>query len=80
MKRSLASWVAKAHSALGFVWIGLLVPTLLWWKESILWIAVMSWWANVEASFANRLSDDDVERIARRVVELLDDSDKIGNR
>lgn len=23
------------------------VPTLLWWRESILWIAFMSLWANV---------------------------------
>lgn len=34
------------------VWAVLLVPSLLWWKDSILWIIVMSWWANVAASAA----------------------------
>ena len=34
------------------LWVLLLVPSLLWWKESILWIIVMSWWANVAASAA----------------------------
>jgi hypothetical protein len=28
-------------------WVLAIVPTLLWWKESILWIALMSVWANV---------------------------------
>lgn len=34
------------------VWFVLLVPSLLIWKDSILWIIVMSWWANVAASAA----------------------------
>lgn len=29
------------------VWIVLILPTVLWWKESILWVALMSIWANV---------------------------------
>lgn len=28
------------------VWALLLIPTLLWWKESILWVAGMSLYAN----------------------------------
>ena len=34
------------------VWIILLIPSLLIWKDSILWIIIMSWWANVAASAA----------------------------
>ena len=34
------------------VWIFLIVPTLLWWKDSVLWIAVMSIWANVMGHFS----------------------------
>lgn len=34
------------------VWAMLLIPSLLWWKDSLLWIIVMSWWANVSASAA----------------------------
>lgn len=29
------------------VWAVALIPTLLWWKESILWVAFMSLYANV---------------------------------
>jgi hypothetical protein len=34
------------------VWILLIVPTLLWWKESILWVALMSIWANIVGHFS----------------------------
>ena len=34
------------------VWSILLVPSVLWWKESILWVIIMSWWANVASSAA----------------------------
>jgi hypothetical protein len=35
-----------------FAWILLIVPTLIWWKDSILWIALMSIWANIASHFA----------------------------
>jgi len=28
------------------VWAAALLPTLIWWKESILWVAFMSLYAN----------------------------------
>jgi hypothetical protein len=34
------------------IWILLIIPTLLWWKESILWVALMSIWANVVGHFS----------------------------
>lgn len=34
-------------------WSGLLVPTLMLWKQSVTWIVIMSWWANVASSAAN---------------------------
>lgn len=34
------------------VWALLILPTLLWWRESILWIALMSVWANFAAALA----------------------------
>jgi hypothetical protein len=37
----------KLHLVLAVAWGGMLVPTLLWWKESILWVAFMSLYANV---------------------------------
>lgn len=40
------------HSAMRFVWPLLAIPTILWWKESILWVAVMSLYANFAAEVA----------------------------
>lgn len=34
------------------LWVLLLIPSLLIWKDSILWVIIMSWWANVSASAA----------------------------
>lgn len=30
------------HLAMVLVWTALLIPTLVWWKDSILWIGLMS--------------------------------------
>lgn len=37
-------------------WVLLLVPTLLWWQDSLLWVIIMSWWANVAASASAALT------------------------
>ncbi len=34
------------HVSLAIMWALLLIPTLIWWKESILWVATMSLYAN----------------------------------
>jgi hypothetical protein len=47
------------------VWAFLGVPTLLSWQESIIWIAIMSWYANVVGHWgayqAARSENNDVE-------------------
>jgi predicted ferric reductase len=35
------------HRVMTMVWVILLIPTLIWWRDSVLWVAVMSIWANV---------------------------------
>lgn len=35
------------HGWATLVWAGLAVPTVLVWRDSVLWIALMSVWANV---------------------------------
>lgn len=37
------------HRGMALIWLGLAIPTLLYWSESILWIAFMSLYANVAA-------------------------------
>lgn len=29
------------------VWVCFILPTLIWWRESILWVAFMSLYANI---------------------------------
>lgn len=40
------------HLVLGIFWIIMAIPTLIWWKDSILLVLIMSLYANVEASFS----------------------------
>ena len=40
------------HRIMGFIWIGLTPPAILWWKESILFVILCSLYANIESAFA----------------------------
>jgi hypothetical protein len=46
-------WLRRFHATMTVVWLLLVVPTLLWWRESIPWLAVMSVWANVAGHFGS---------------------------
>lgn len=46
MKTPTAKHLAVFHLVMMFVWAVLVVPTLLLWRESILWVAFMSLYAN----------------------------------
>jgi hypothetical protein len=37
----------RVHLGLMGVWAALAVPTLLWWRESVFWVVLMSWYAIV---------------------------------
>lgn len=49
MQESLAdpAFTTQFHKWATLVWMLLLIPSLLWWKESILWVVLMSVWANI---------------------------------
>lgn len=40
------------HACLTIIWFIAVVPTLLWLSESVLWVALMSCWANAAAHFS----------------------------
>lgn len=42
----------RFHGIATLAWVALLVPSVLWWKESLLWIILMSGWANVASHFS----------------------------
>lgn len=37
---------ARVHYSLAGLWVLLLIPTLILWKNSVLWVAAMSLYAN----------------------------------
>lgn len=43
--------LVHVHLLAMVAWAGLLIPTLIWWKESILWVAAMSLYANFVGHF-----------------------------
>jgi hypothetical protein len=42
------------HTSLAIVWAFLLIPTLIWWPDSVLWVATMSLYANVVGHWSAR--------------------------
>jgi len=42
------------HTILMYFWIAMIPVTLLWFKDSVLWVAIMSLYANIEASASAR--------------------------
>lgn len=47
MRRLNAQQSRRIHLTLTLAWLALGIPTLLWWKNSIAWVAWMSLYANV---------------------------------
>jgi len=45
---------STTHTALTLVWAVLAIPTLLYWRESVLWVTLMSLWANIASHWAAR--------------------------
>ena len=68
-----------AHRALAGVWVLLAIPGVIWWAESILFVILVSLYANFasEMSAAEAADDRDVlrrlDRIERRQVANDDD-------
>jgi len=46
-------WLScQVHLILAGVWVLLTVPTCLWWKNSILWVLIISIYANVASHWS----------------------------
>lgn len=41
------------HLAFTILWALAVYPTIMWWRDSILWVAFMSLWANVASHWAS---------------------------
>jgi hypothetical protein len=45
-------YLRRFHAVMTLVWLVLVIPSLLWWSQSLLWIILLSVWANVASHFA----------------------------
>lgn len=45
-------WLRRYHLLAMMVWAGLALPGIIWWKESITFVIIMSLYANFAAEFA----------------------------
>lgn len=47
------SWLLGHRHLIGaLLWACLVVPTILWWKDSVLWVAFLSLYANFASEIA----------------------------
>lgn len=44
--RNAGRRLRRFHLIATVVWLALVVPTVLWWKQSILWVGLISCYAN----------------------------------
>lgn len=63
-------WLKNNHDLLeAWFWIACLIPTLIWWKDSILWVAAMSIYANAKTAHGTHKAEK-----AKRAVKERDGS------
>lgn len=41
----------RLHATLTLGWFAAIIPTVLWWRESVFWVALISCYANAAAHF-----------------------------
>jgi hypothetical protein len=45
-------YLYRFHFSMTIIWALLIIPTIIFWPNSILWLALMSAWANFAAHFS----------------------------
>lgn len=61
-------FVTNFHKYATFAWMILIIPSLLWWRESVAWVVLMSAWANV----AGHWSSYQASRVEKKQDEQVD--------
>ena len=44
---------ASIHKYITILWIVLIIPSLVWWRDSVPWLVFMSVWANVASHWSS---------------------------
>lgn len=71
--RGRSRWRVRLHRALAAVWVLLAIPGALWWAESILFVILVSLYANFvgEISASEAADDRDLAEQLDRIEETL---------
>ena len=40
-------FIKRCHLVAAVMWVGLAIPSLIWWKDSFLWVILISIYANI---------------------------------
>lgn len=40
-------FIKRCHLVAAVMWVGLAIPSLIWWKDSVLWVMLISIYANI---------------------------------
>ena len=40
-------FIKRCHLVAAVMWVGLAIPALIWWKDSVLWVILISIYANI---------------------------------
>ncbi|HGL4116162.1 TPA: hypothetical protein ACKE3J_003168 [Klebsiella pneumoniae] len=40
-------FIKRCHLVAAVMWVGLAIPSLIWWKYSVLWVILISIYANI---------------------------------
>lgn len=52
LKRAWRAIKDRPHRTMTWVMVALVLPTILWWSDSILWVLVLSLYANIYSSIS----------------------------
>lgn len=40
-------FIKRCHLVAAVMWVGLAIPSLIWWKDSVLWVILIGIYANI---------------------------------
>ena len=52
MTRLDGAFWRRFHMVWTVIWILAIIPTMIWWRDSVFWVCLMSLWANIASHAA----------------------------
>ena len=65
-------FIKRCHLVAAVMWVGLAIPSLIWWKDSVLWVILISIYANI----VGHLSGYSAARADQAAEEIEDSTSK----